>query len=173
MAKRANTFLTGLVSLYISLDGRIRRSEYWLGGIALNFVQVVLGFLLMGLVGFTSPAAQGVALALKWVFFWPGFALMVKRGHDRGRSAWVSVAFIGALFTGALFAAPAKVLYGQIVEWVLGIPLLLMGLFLFVDYGFLDGDPGRNRYGPSPKNPDAARPLSFDDDALPDGSASA
>lgn len=173
MTKRANTFPGRLFSLYISLDGRIRRSDYWLGGIALNLVQVVLVLLLTAPFGFASQEAKGVALIMKCLFFWPGFALMVKRGHDRGRPAWVAFAYVAAIFAIGFFSEPVKILYGEVGLGIMTAPVLLMGLFLLVDYGFMDGDPGRNRYGLSPKNPDSGRPLAFDDDALPGGNANA
>lgn len=173
MARRANTFLLGLVSLYISLDGRIRRSEYWLGGLALNVIQGVLKFVVLALVGFTSPTAKIASFVIGCVFLWPSMALMVKRGHDRGRPAWVSFAVLASFLAAGLFAEPIKILYGDLAAGILVAPVLLVGLFFIIEYAFFDGDPGRNMFGPSPKNPDAGRPLSFDADALPGGNASA
>jgi uncharacterized membrane protein YhaH (DUF805 family) len=58
------------------------------------------------------------------VLIWPALALQVKRWHDRDKSGWwVLIAFIPII--GAF--------------WVL------------IECGFLDGTPGPNRFGPSPK----------------------
>lgn len=173
MAKRANTFLVGLVSLYISLDGRIRRSEYWLGGLALNVLQAMLKFVVMALVGYTSTTAKVASFVIGCVFLWPSIALMVKRGHDRGRPAWISFALLASFLAAGLFAEPVKILYGDVAVAIFVVPVFLVGLFFVIEYAFMDGDPGRNMFGLSPKNPDGGRPLSFDDDALPGGNASA
>lgn len=173
MTKRANTFVVGLTSLYISLDGRIRRSEYWLGGLALNVVQTLLKFAVLAVVGFTSPAAKIVSFVIGVVFLWPAMALMVKRGHDRGRPAWISFAILASSMAAGLFAEPIKILYGDVAAAIVVVPVFLVGLFFMMEYAFIDGDPGRNMFGPSPKNPDSGRPLSFDADALPGGNASA
>ena len=58
------------------------------------------------------------------VGFWVGFALVVKRWHDRGKSwAWALLGFI------------------PIVGW----------MWQGIECGFLEGTLGPNQFGPSPK----------------------
>ncbi|MEZ5174852.1 MAG: DUF805 domain-containing protein [Acidimicrobiia bacterium] len=57
------------------------------------------------------------------VIIWPALAIQVKRWHDRGKSGWfVLVALI------------------PFVGW----------LWVLIECGFLEGDPGENQYGPNP-----------------------
>jgi len=126
--------------LLFSFNGRIRRLHYWLGGIgtgvALGIVMVIVGMVFGG--GATAMAQNGsnggaaglgiagllVYLALAAVAMWVGLALQIKRWHDRDKGAvWVLINLIP--FIGALWA--------------------------LVECGFMDGTPGPNKYGPSPK----------------------
>lgn len=55
---------------------------------------------------------------------WMKLAVMVKRWHDRDKSGW----------------------------WMLiGLVPVIGDLWLLIECGFLDGTPGTNKYGPSPK----------------------
>lgn len=139
--KRTHPLIEGL----FSFEGRMRRSEYWMISIGLGVVKVPLGFLLT-LLG-AEVATVGRAL-LELLFLWPSVALMVKRGHDRNRpalyTAGVLVAVVVVSFLGS-FLSVAGVNYGG---------ALLMGaifIYIFIDYGCLDGTQGPNRYGRSPK----------------------
>jgi len=139
--KRTHPLIEGL----FSFEGRMRRSEYWLISIGMGVVKLPLGFLLT-LFG-VEIATVGRAL-LELLFLWPSVALMVKRGHDRNRPALYTVGVLVALivvsFLGS-FLAVAGVSYAG--------PLLMGAIFIyvFIDYGCLDGTQGPNRYGRSPK----------------------
>ena len=58
------------------------------------------------------------------VLMWSALALQAKRWHDRGKSGWMFL--------------------------VTFIPLV-GALWTLVECGFLDGTPGENKFGPSPK----------------------
>ncbi len=120
--------------LFLSFEGRTRRLHFWIGLIILWVVQsVVLSVTLGGAFAaaamthnygavFAGPALIGWLICLALIY--PALALQVKRWHDRGKSGWmVLVALIPLI--GAF--------------WVL------------IECGFLDGTPGDNAYGPSPK----------------------
>jgi uncharacterized membrane protein YhaH (DUF805 family) len=63
------------------------------------------------------------------ILLWPRLAISIKRLHDRGKSGlWILLVFI------------------PVLGW----------LWLLVDMGFLDGTPGPNKFGPSPKGLGAA-----------------
>lgn len=120
--------------MFLSFDGRLRRLHFWIGAIILWVVQMVIfsvafgsAFSMAAAGGnpsalFAGPAAIGWILMLALLY--PSLALQVKRWHDRDKTGWmVLIAFIPLI--GAL--------------WVL------------IECGFLDGTPGPNKYGPSPK----------------------
>jgi uncharacterized membrane protein YhaH (DUF805 family) len=63
---------------------------------------------------------------------WTGIALQIKRWHDRDKSwVWIFIAFIPLV--GAIWA--------------------------LIEVGFLDGTPGPNKYGPSPKGVTGPAPV--------------
>jgi uncharacterized membrane protein YhaH (DUF805 family) len=139
--KRTHPLIEGL----FSLDGRMRRSEYWMISIALGVVKAPLTFLgnLLG-----PEGALVVRILLELLFLWPGLALMVKRGHDRNRPAIFSIGVQAVLFIVLVVfgAVPdGGVKYGAVAL------MLVLVLYTFIEYGCLDGTKGPNRYGRSPK----------------------
>ncbi|HEV2365653.1 MAG TPA: DUF805 domain-containing protein [Caulobacteraceae bacterium] len=130
----------GLGSLLFGFRGRIRRTTYWVAsigvGIALGVIGVILVTIAAGLgfantnLGDESRAADFGGLAVVWLIpvylvgFWVSLALGVKRCHDRN--------------------------YPGVVILLAWIPILGW-LWALIDLGFIDGTPGPNQYGPSPK----------------------
>lgn len=106
--------------LYLGLEGRISRREFWLQGVLLLSGLGLLGFLLLGIAGLDQRVAEAlVNLGLAW----PALAVSVKRWHDRGKSGWWVLINLVPL-----------------VGW----------LWAVVETGFLRGTPGPNRYGDDP-----------------------
>jgi uncharacterized membrane protein YhaH (DUF805 family) len=127
-----------MMQLLFSFNGRIRRTNYWLGAIGAGLAYGVVAGLCLTL-GIMMNHGQGVGiigmlLYLVVLFFamWTGLALQTKRWHDRDKSwVWVFINFIPLV--GAL--------------WTL------------IECGFLDGTPGPNKYGPSPKGVTGPAPV--------------
>ncbi|WP_395444216.1 DUF805 domain-containing protein [Caulobacter sp. UC70_42] len=150
MAKKNQFLLDGL----FGFDGRFRRSEYWIASIGLTIVRLVVLLVICGVLGMGLTEASRLPLVrhgLDLLFLWPAAAITIKRGHDRNRSA---------LFTSVMLV----VLYGSGVGLTLltqggnqlavaGVSVLLLPfmLYMFIDYGLINGTKGDNRYGPSPK----------------------
>lgn len=125
-----------------SFNGRLRRRDYWifsiLIGVVAGIVYTVLGMVMGGSAANVDPndaaavqaAASGMlmtALPVIGITFlvtlWPYLALVIKRLHDRDRPAiFVLLSFIP-----------------------------IVNLWIAIEVLFLDGTPGPNRYGPSPK----------------------
>src|SRR5210317_22398 len=80
-----------VLEVYLSWKGRIGRGEFWAYGVALNIVWMLVAALLTMA---PSPAAEFASLAWYVVLLVFYSGLMVKRGHDRGRPALLSVAVI-------------------------------------------------------------------------------
>ncbi len=133
-----------LMQKLFSFEGRLRRRDYWLLGLAMGVVEYILMKILVlaGLGGHadiitsSDPTVRAAAAmsalgpmmrvyGIIWILFiWPGLAIAVKRCHDRDKSGW----------------------------WLLiGLIPLIGGIWLLIDIGFLDGTPGANKFGPSPK----------------------
>jgi len=125
--------------------------------------------------GAAAAGAAGVAgiasLLIALLFLWPSLALSIKRAHDRNKPAMFVLGYYALVvlllvvitFTmgGVLAAAGAggdnsaavgaAAGTGGIVVMVLSVILLVYAIWLLVELGFLDGTPGPNRFGPSPK----------------------
>jgi len=117
-------------NIFLSFNGRLRRSHFWLGIVILWVIEMVI---MMALVmpGIRAAAMGGspgplvlVGQLLLLVLLWPALAVQVKRWHDRDKSGW----------------------------WVLISLIPLIGfIWVIVECGILDGTPGPNKFGPSPK----------------------
>jgi uncharacterized membrane protein YhaH (DUF805 family) len=127
-----------MMQLLFSFDGRIRRTNYWLGALGSGLVYgVIAGICVM--IGVMLSHGQGIGiigmvLYLVVLFFaiWTSLALQIKRWHDRDKSwVWIFISFIPLV--GAI--------------WTL------------IEVGFLDGTPGPNRFGPSPKGVTGPAPV--------------
>lgn len=107
--------------MFFSFNGRMSRGEYWAGTLKL------IGIGLLLLIVFAAFGAPEEALTVLYVTFClaaliPSYAMMVKRLHDRGKSAW--------------FLLLSLIPFG--------------GLYLLIDTYFLSGEEGPNKYGPEP-----------------------
>lgn len=161
-----------LTQKLFSFDGRLRRRDWWLLGIALGVVSVLVQWAIGTAMGVNvfNPAANTVegasrtagivGLAVGLAFLWPSAALSIKRGHDRNRPAWIIILFYvlvfamqgsGLLFAPAAGATPAELSPGLMITGLLGLLVAVFGIYILIDYGFLDGTAGPNKYGPSPK----------------------
>jgi len=160
-----------------SFQGRINRAKIWL------YILIVIGaeilyfalfWLLIGasgmglLTGLASPGAavaggvSGIlAIALSCVFFvaviWTGFAVAVKRLHDRNKSGWwvLLFYFVPPLLDVAAFATAPTGADGEPGELTaLGGVLALAGvaivIWAFVELYCLRGTVGDNRFGQDP-----------------------
>ena len=143
-----------IVRLFATFSGRIPRSSYWLGFVAIVLVFGLGRYALKRGLGADTPSPDGLVVTL-WnlLAMVPLTALIVKRFNDRDRPSWIGYAVgaatafcVVAPYFGFL-AEPAKfTLIEHIVFW----SMLPLSLFALVDNGFLRGTPGPNRYGPEP-----------------------
>ncbi len=167
------------------LEGRLRRIDWWgltiLTGLASMLFGEAVALLILGpdqsmfFSGFdgpmnrlTHPAGLWVNLATALPFLWPSLALAAKRAHDRAKDARLAMALTVAGYLAALTPEGAFTSAGLMFDrgvWIGGFFLLigvagtLGSLYLLVVLGFLDGTPGPNRFGPSPKHEDPASSL--------------
>ena len=145
--------------LFLSFEGRTRRSHFWIGWLILLGVGVVAGWL---------PIIGGlISLAL----IWPNLAISVKRLHDMGKTGWLvaipwasSIVFfmVGLVMVGMAAVAngmtdydfdedPAAILAligpGMIAFLLSAVVPLIFLLWI----GLVEGQKGDNRFGPNPK----------------------
>ncbi len=121
---------TPFLQLFFSFNGRIRRRDYWLAHLSVTVVSLLylwfdisVQLSARGDLAVALPLAL-LSLALSGLVLWSDLAIQVKRWHDRDKAwFWLFIGFIP----------------------------LVGGLWMFVELGCLDGAPGDNRFGHSPK----------------------
>ncbi len=179
---------------FADFKGRARRAEYWL---FVTFQSVVVGFCL-GLAGrsLVDPdTGRALGGFMMWIslaglaaliFLIPYFAVLARRLHDTGRSAWwmllLAPGYLSPmLMSGALagsigqMGAPGadQTTAGAALLSALagaGMILLLASLCNFILFimTLLPGARGPNRFGPDPRDPNAAGQAAsiYDEDRL-------
>ena len=106
---------------FLSHEGRVTRSQYWLYTIALVVPVVVFATIVDRVFGYPSEEGPGWFLVL--VILWPSLMIQIKRWHDRDKSGW----------------------------WVLiGLIPVVGAIWQLVENGFLRGTQGDNRFGADP-----------------------
>jgi uncharacterized membrane protein YhaH (DUF805 family) len=168
------------MDLFTSFNGRISRKGFWLGFLAMVAVAVVAGMVMLQIspvaaVGMNSVASDGImvmlvqlAVAAGITYIWS--AVLVKRLHDRGKSAmpW-AIVFIAP---GVLMQAMSIFKIGYSAEELAGTQIMVpgigatvvtlltvaVGLWAIIELGFLKGTPGDNAYGPNPLGETQAAP---------------
>ncbi len=172
MAKtKTNPIIDGL----FSFDGRMRRSEYWLISFGLGIVKIVISLgLIVAIGGFSQENNEIARTVADLLFLWPSLALMVKRGHDRNRSAVYSIVLLLLFVVLGIAIGVAGALDRDDLLAFGALAVVALGLYALIDYGFMDGTHGRNRYGLSPKHPEVGGGrLVLDEPALPTPGANA
>jgi len=148
-------------------NGRLRRRDWWLLSIGLGLFNYTIMQVVAPMVLGDDGRAQitpgsfiptypvpllVLLLAMTAILLWPNLALAAKRAHDRDKSATLAM-----LLTVFCTLANCGSLIGMTVTHDLslvmlsGLVNLTAGLYLLVTLGFLDGTPGANQYGDSPK----------------------
>ena len=109
-----------LPQIFLGLQGRLSRRQFWLYGVAALLGLSVLGHALLGIAQVREQTAD---LLVNLLLVWPALAVSVKRWHDRDKSGWWVL----------LNLVP-------VIGW----------LWALIDNGFLRGTDGPNRFGEDP-----------------------
>jgi len=163
----------GILHLFFGFSGRINRGKYWLALVIWILIWIVAigAFLLWGLAIFDRNLQDGslpspddfdafwrmvrdygvlsliifVFVIVSWV---SALAIGVKRLHDRDRSGWWIVLFY---FGPALLqAAQNSAESGTLASILLGLGAFAVSIWALVEFGFLRGTRGPNRFGADP-----------------------
>ena len=138
---------------YFSLEGRASRLAFW----RFFLLQSLVGAGLMAATSFATIAGGWLG-AIPAILFAPllvaSFCIVVRRLHDRGKSALWAVIFTFGPF--GLTAPPELLGRAASPLAVLGAGLaalagLILALWSCIELGVLAGQKGPNRYGPDPR----------------------
>lgn len=148
--------------LFTSFSGRIGRKEYWLGILALIVASFILIFALGMAFSFFLPIPL-ISLIGTIIIFCPAIAMGVKRLHDRNKSAnpWAYIFFGPGILMQLMqitgFGYNSSLIAGEVVTMpsnglirILSIVGGIIGLWAFIELGFLKGTDGENKFGPNP-----------------------
>ncbi|HEX7128922.1 MAG TPA: DUF805 domain-containing protein [Rhodanobacteraceae bacterium] len=115
-----------VVGKYATFAGRARRKEYWMFALV-NFVicvaLAIAGMVMLGKSQNSALVMDAVLGVYLLLILLPSLAVTVRRLHDTGRSGWWF--------------------------WIQLVPFV--GPIVLFVFTVLDGTPGTNAYGPSPK----------------------
>ena len=154
----------------LSFKGRIGRGEWCLIAFGFSILQAVVAFtlatVLIGPENFgpslrDHPIFHQIQLAMAVILFWPILAASVKRAHDRNGPGFLPFVYMATNL--ALLAV--QVLRPELFEMtvsdqptgevlalgLVGLATVVLAVWLLITLGFLPGQKGPNRYGPSPK----------------------
>jgi uncharacterized membrane protein YhaH (DUF805 family) len=91
-------------------------------------------------------------LILQVLLLYPSYALSAKRFQDRnkpGGLAWIGIG-LALVQTVARLAGLSDPYAPTAVDYVLGVALLIVGIWYLIELGILRGTVGANPYGPDP-----------------------
>lgn len=145
------------VQALTGLHGRLCRRDFWIGLILLLVIETALSFVVLG--GMIRPTgATEIERVTLWpalaILLWGSTALIVKRLHDRDKSAlWYPLFglapalcyWLGEVYSGNISNVLSPAQQGF---WLLGGALWIWAM---VELGFMPGTNGPNRYGPDPR----------------------
>jgi uncharacterized membrane protein YhaH (DUF805 family) len=118
-----NWYLAALKK-YAVFAGRARRKEFWIFLLVNTLVAVALAMVDINTGTFDEDVGLGLLSGLyAVVMLLPSIAVTVRRLHDTDRSGW----------------------------WYLLVFVPVIGGLVILVFMLLDGTPGSNRFGPSPK----------------------
>ena len=137
---------------YFSFKGRTNRKPYWLTALALFGVYFV-AFFLGVVIPIVGPLLAGILVIGS---IWVGAANLVRRLHDRSKSAWWLVPMYLPVLVFSLLAVGAQGAGNAEAAAGLNILTLPFSIWAFVELGCLRGTLGPNRFGPDPLNPSQA-----------------
>jgi len=132
-----------LWALLFSFRGRLNRGPYWLALIAAGLVSLVFSVVSFVIIGKSAIVVLSVLAFVPGI--WISLALMIKRLHDRDKSAWWLLLF---------YLVPPVL---QVIGQLLGSARLILdpiaggiSIWAIIELGFLRGTDGPNKFGPDP-----------------------
>jgi uncharacterized membrane protein YhaH (DUF805 family) len=145
--------LPTFAQFYFSPSGRISRSQYWLRWILPAGVPLV-ALLTLQIIGRETNSVRldnifAVIFVLVFLILqWPGLVVMIKRIHDRDKTAKFAAFFYGSWL---IFMVASITTGGNgAIAVVLLLLSLAISIWFLIEFGCLRGTIGSNRYGLDP-----------------------
>ena len=151
--------------ILFGFSGRLNRGKYWASIVIWFLVYLVAWIAVFAIIGSRLPdfsgdnivaiiSALGMGLLVLVIVTIPmlisGFAIGIKRLHDRNKSGWWILLFY---FGPSVLAGIGNSSYNDAVALVLNLASFVIAIWGLVELGFLRGTVGSNQYGPDPLDP--------------------
>ena len=148
-----------LTFILFDTKGRISRSQFWMGMLALLAASFLIFSLEKLLISMKVKSLALIASCMV-MFLYANYCLFIKRLHDRGRNGKLFTVYLVAHYI-LLFVVPAEILdpngivdHGsKLLFWIVQfgkLGLLPLTLYFLVICGALKGTDGPNQYGRDP-----------------------
>lgn len=144
------------VDLFTSFSGRIGRQSWWIAFVSIMLAAIVGGYLIQPEAFTEEPAVPSsrATLFFQLALFIPASAITFTRCNDRNWPTWLPAIvclaslplYIGPFFGVLEMANPNAATW----EWGYVGLIILIGVALIIDNGFLRGTVGPNQHGPDP-----------------------
>lgn len=131
-----------LAWFFFGLSGRISRSQWWLGVLAIVFASVVM----LGIMFWSNGPLFAIPFIL--FVFVATYTISVKRLHDRGKSGWWVLVFI--FLPGVVDRWSDRLTEDTPLWWVIVLTGSVLTIWGLIELGFRRGTDGDNDYGPDP-----------------------
>lgn len=127
-------------ALLFSYQGRINRAKYWLAALAYLIVTMIIVAcaFMVPLVGMVVAVVGYIGILVSSVM------VGIKRLHDRDKSGWWLLVFIG----GPVLLSAFSLLVDD--NWLVSLASTAIAIWMIVELGCLRGTVGPNQYGPDP-----------------------
>jgi uncharacterized membrane protein YhaH (DUF805 family) len=138
--------MTWLIEFFFRFRGRVSRSRYWFGTLAVLAACLVVFLILVALAprfGWQFDDEEIATLGVPFIVICvvSTLALSAKRLHDRDKSAWWLVVFyVPPLFSDIILGATAEA----------NLISTFFSIWALIELGFLRGTDGPNRFGHEP-----------------------
>jgi uncharacterized membrane protein YhaH (DUF805 family) len=123
---------TDVIRKYAVFNGRAARPEFWWFALYNLIIAAVINLVAGIVVGRSSGQVVGDLYSLAVLL--PSLGVGIRRLHDTNRTGW----------------------------WYLLVFLPIIGWIVLIVFLAMASDPGANKYGPNPQNPDPEPALHFD-----------
>jgi uncharacterized membrane protein YhaH (DUF805 family) len=139
-----------IVELLFTYEGRINRAKFWLAVLAYIVVSIVIVMLVfIPVLGWLVAVLGYIAMLVS------GVMVGIKRLHDRDKSGWWMLLFMGVPMVLGLGSAGSGIYLGfdgghHGGGMLLSLVSFAISVWAFVELGCLRGTVGANTYGPDP-----------------------
>jgi uncharacterized membrane protein YhaH (DUF805 family) len=133
--------------LLFGVRGRIGRSEWWIA----SCILIIVGFVLLSAIGRFNVVLTVVLALVCLLIAYCLLAVAVKRLHDRNRRGWWIFFFaLTPVMLGSIVSALGAEM-DFALDYAAWAVVLVIAIWALLEFGFMPGTAGLNRYGPDPR----------------------